>query len=121
MGYNKLFTNVLRSRCRHTKQKDTGLAAFTQKSKLYDEYVTAKSFLKEVVSLREVNEFHEFCAEKLYSTVKNKTSADYEFCIMLLYSRRGSLDINPVRASLYDMLPQALIDVNILTEKVQGQ
>ena len=40
---------------------------------------------------------------------------------MLLYSRRGSLDINPIRASSLDLIPQDLIDVDIYTVKTQGQ
>src|SRR5574343_561911 len=110
---NCFYTNILRSRCRHTKQKDTGLAVLKQNG---DILVEPLSFFKEIVSLREVNEFHEFCAEKLY---QNLYRNGYEFSISLLYSRRVSLDINPIRATNIDMIDKNLIDVNILTKKTQ--
>ena len=55
---NKYFTNALRSRCRHTKQKDTGAAYINIITK--DTVVDPVSLFKQIVSLREVNEFHEF-------------------------------------------------------------
>lgn len=112
------YTNVLRSRCRHTKQKDTGTAAMMQYNPASS--VTADSFFRQVVSLREVDEFHEFCAEKLFSSVIEK-NPKHDFCIVLLYSRRGSLDINPVRATDSRFIDKDLIDVYSLTEKCQGQ
>lgn len=112
------FTNVLRSRCRHTKQKDTGTAYFYIKTKTGK--VRLRSLLEEVVSLREVNEFHEFCAEKLYKAISEHPDVS-ECMVMLLYARRGSLDINPVRATRYDLIPDALINPSILTQKTLGQ
>lgn len=112
------FTNVLRSRCRHTKQKDTGTAFFKIKTKRGT--VIATELLKLVVSLREVNEFHEFCAEKFYTTIMS--SPYVESCVvMLMYARRGSLDINPVRATYEEDIPQALIIPSIYTKKTMGQ
>lgn len=113
-----VYTNVLRSRCRHTKQKDTG--AFYLKVKLKNAKLDLLSILKEVISLREVNEFHEFCAEKLFTALKSHPEVE-DCCVMLLYSRRGSWDINPVRATSYDMIPTVLKNVNHYTVKQQGQ
>ncbi len=115
---SKTFTNVLRSRCRHTKQKDTGAAYFkiiTKKGSLNN-----KELLKLVISLREVNEFHEFCCEKLYTEIM-KNPLVHECSVMLLYARRGSLDINPVRASSPALISSALKDINFFTKKAQGQ
>ena len=114
------FTNVLRSRCRHTKQKDTGTAVLWHDSA--DTWVVDPvSFLRQVISLREVNEFHELCAEKLFLDVKSKVPPEDEVTILLLYSRRGSLDINPVRSTDIDAIPSELLDVETLTLKTQGQ
>lgn len=113
-----VMTNILRSRCRHTKQKDTGAAYFriiTEKGK-----VDIKSLLKEVIALREVNEFHEFCSEKLFNTIKANPKVK-DCTVMLLYSRRGSLDINPVRSTRYDLIPEALVDTTYYTTKAMGQ
>jgi len=115
---SKLFTNVLRSRCRHTKQKDTGAAYFkiiTKRGSVY-----GKELLKLVISLREVNEFHEFCCEKLYLEIM-KNPLVHECSVMLLYARRGSLDINPVRASSTMLISSALKNVGFYTKKAQGQ
>lgn len=113
-----VFTNVLRSRCRHTKQKDTGAAYFIIKTK--EGEVDLQSLLKEVVALREVNEFHEFCSEKLFTAIKNHPLVT-DCMVMLLYARRGSLDINPVRATDVKLIPTALINPDVYTKKAMGQ
>lgn len=106
----------LRSRCRHTKQKDTGVASVyiagpnvLSKNTVY-QYITA---------MRETNEFHEFCAEKLYVNINR--GGDFSSVIVgLFYTRRGSLDINPIRynKNLNDHAKwyiEDFIDVNKLT------
>jgi len=115
---NKFFTNALRSRCRHTKQKDTGAAYISINTK--NCLLQPMSLFKQIVSLREVNEFHEFCAEKLYTEIMKHPEVD-SCLVTLLYSRRGSLDINPTRGTRYDMLPQYLTDVKYYTAKAMGQ
>jgi len=113
-----VMTNLLRSRCRHTKQKDTGAAYFRIVTKTGT--VDLQSLLKEVIALREVNEFHEFCSEKLFKAITNHP--DVEDCVvMFLYARRGSLDINPVRASKEYLIPKELIDTGFYTKKAMGQ
>lgn len=82
--------NALRSRCRHTKQKDTG-TAFIQASN-----IDPISLVRELVSLRELNEFHEIGCEKLFKAL---IEIDPSANIACFYNRRGSLDINPVRYS----------------------
>jgi len=112
------FTNVLRSRCRHTKQKDTGAAYFHIITK--EGTVDEIELLKLVISLREVNEFHEFCAEKLYTEIMANPLVK-DCCVMLLYSRRGSLDICPVRSSKPALIPKALRSTDFYTRKAMGQ
>ena len=114
----KVFTNALRSRCRHTKQKDTGAAYFHIKTE--GGILDLQSLLKEVIALREVNEFHEFCSEKLFTALTSVPQVK-DCVVMLLYSRRGSLDINPVRATRLELIPQALIDAKVYTKKAMGQ
>ncbi|NDD52397.1 hypothetical protein EBZ39_00705 [bacterium] len=116
---SKYFTNALRSRCRHTKQKDTG-AAYIHIITKNGMKVDPTSLFKQIVSLREVNEFHEFCAEKLFTTIMAHEEVQ-DCCVTLLYARRGSLDINPVRASNVSLIPDKLINVNSYTKKTMGQ
>jgi 7-cyano-7-deazaguanine reductase len=120
-GKQRISTNALRSRCRHTKQKDTGLAMIEHSSAHHQ--IDPLSMFKQIVSLREVNEFHEFCAEKLFVELQKVSNPEDRMVVTLLYSRRGSLDINPIRATNHESLKDyaALIDVNQLTKKVQGQ
>ena len=116
--YNRFFTNALRSRCRHTKQKDTGAAYISINTK--NCLIDPMSLYKQIVSLREVNEFHEFCAEKLYTEIIKHE--EVESCLVtLLYSRRGSLDINPTRGTNLQMLPEHLINTKYYTTKAMGQ
>ena len=115
---SKFFTNALRSRCRHTKQKDTGTAYIHIITKGC--IVNPSTLFKQIVSLREVNEFHEFCAEKLYTSIKSHPAV-IDCAVTLLYARRGSLDINPTRASRADLLPSVLINSNVYTKKAMGQ
>lgn len=118
----RMYTNILRSRCRHTRQKDTGSAFISVVSQT--KKVSPLSVLKQVVSLREVNEFHEFCAEKLYVEILKSAPSDVKTSVALLYSRRGSLDINPVRATDIETLNKEnaeLLNINTLTFKTQGQ
>jgi 7-cyano-7-deazaguanine reductase len=112
------YTNVLRSRCRHTKQKDTGTAFFKIKTK--KGIVIPEKLLQMVISLREVNEFHEFCAEKLYTSIMSNPAID-SCVVILMYARRGSLDINPVRATHGTDIPTSLITSYIYTKKTMGQ
>ena len=115
---NKFFTNALRSRCRHTKQKDTG-AAYISINTL-DSVLKPESLFKQIVSLREVNEFHEFCAEKLYTEIMKCPEVE-SCCVTLLYARRGSLDINPCRATSFELLPPVLFNSKYYTKKAMGQ
>jgi 7-cyano-7-deazaguanine reductase len=115
---NKFFTNALRSRCRHTKQKDTGAAYISINT--IDSVLCPISLFKQIISLREVNEFHEFCAEKLYTEIMKCPEVE-SCCVTLLYARRGSLDINPCRATSHDLLPPVLYNTKYYTKKAMGQ
>lgn len=97
----------LRSRCRHTKQKDTGVALIKTNQ-------PNENIARQIISFREVNEFHEFCCEKLAHQL---SQFDDNVIVAFFYNRRGSLDINPIRWSVNEDLPVELleyIDVNNL-------
>jgi len=115
----KLSTNVLRSRCRHTKQKDTGSAYINFVVKPGYK-INVESVLRQILQLREKNEFHEFCAEVLYTKFVNQKGIE-DVMVSLLYARRGSLDINPVRTSNIKLIPEVMINPEIYTKKTMGQ
>lgn len=116
-------TNILRSRCRHTKQKDTGTAILYHEPTQDSGKIDPVSFMKQVISLRELDEFHEFCAERLFVQCKSVIGDSDELLLALMYARRGSLDINPVRTSLscrsYSEI-ESFITATTLTQPVFG-
>jgi 7-cyano-7-deazaguanine reductase len=115
----KFGTNVLRSRCRHTKQKDTGSGyIYLELEPGYE--LNVENVLRQILQLREKNEFHEFCSEVLFTKFIGQEGVK-ECMVTLLYARRGSLDINPVRASKPELIPQVMKDVNLYTKKAMGQ
>lgn len=105
----------LRSRCRHTKQKDTGSAIVW----LNKTTIETQSIYNQINSMRETNEFHEFCAERLFTSLDANTNNSV--IVALLYTRRGSLDINPIRFSrdlpkdIYVEYIEKFVDSKILT------
>ena len=115
----KLSTNVLRSRCRHTKQKDTG-SAYIYFAVKPGYKINVENVLRQVLQLREKNEFHEFCAEVLYTKFIGQEGIE-DVMVSLLYARRGSLDINPVRTSNIKLIPEVMINPEIYTKKTMGQ
>lgn len=120
-GIHKVHTNILRSRCRHTKQKDTGTAVIRYSSKCL---ITPESLFKGVASLREMNKFHEETVEVMYNNLSKVLFAADPYArltVAFLYSRRGSLDISPIRSSDRCFMFEKFTDCSILSEKVQGQ
>lgn len=89
---HSIYMPTLRSRCRHTKQKDSGAVSIIIKT---GACVNVSDVMKYVYSLREVNEFHEFCAEKIYTEVKKAYGGLVS--VHCFYARRGGIDISPCR------------------------
>lgn len=100
-------THILRTRCRVTKQKDSGHAFFQFQTK--GAYLLPESLLKNIIAIRETEEFHEFCAEKLFIQLKQCPFLT-QATVSLFFARRGAIDINPIRATDINLLPKSLID-----------
>lgn len=89
-------TNALRSNCRVTNQPDWGdVFVYIKGSENIDE----ASFLKYVVSIRRENHFHEEICEAIYKRLFDLFDKKTDIMVACLYTRRGGIDINPVRAS----------------------
>lgn len=93
--YERWRSYSLRSNCRVTNQPDWGDVFVHIKG---DKSVTPESLLKYIVSMRKENHFHEEIAECIYTRLFNLIEPD-ELFVACLYTRRGGIDINPVRAS----------------------
>jgi len=90
-----LFSNLLKSNCLVTGQPDWGSVQISYKGKKIDR----DGLLKYIVSFRNHNEFHEQCVERIYMDIMRRCKPS-ELTVYARYTRRGGLDINPIRSSL---------------------
>jgi 7-cyano-7-deazaguanine reductase len=90
----QLFTNLLKSNCPVTMQPDwaTLMIAYTGQK------IDYTSLLNYVIALRNLNEFHEQCVEKIYVDIHKACKPEY-LRVYARYTRRGGIDINPYRCS----------------------
>ena len=93
--YRLKFTS-LRSNCRITHQPDFGDVFIYYKS---DRHILEKSLIEYLVSFRNEYHFHEECCEMIYKRLYDILDKDDELAVCILYTRRGGIDINPVRMS----------------------
>ena len=93
--YERWRSYSLRSNCRVTNQPDWGDVYVHIKG---DNAVTPESLLQYIVSMRKENHFHEEICECIYKRLWDLLQPE-ELLVACLYTRRGGIDINPVRAS----------------------
>jgi 7-cyano-7-deazaguanine reductase len=113
-------TNSLRSNCRVTNQPDWGDVFIFIKG---EKTITPDSFLKYIVSMRKENHFHEEICECIYKRLYDLLNPD-ELFVACLYTRRGGIDINPVRASSSILLESeagSLISTKTMSFKTMRQ
>lgn len=92
----KLISSLLRSNCEVTGQPDWGRVFIQYKG---DKKIDHSSLLKYIVSYRRHKEFHEPTCERIYQDLYN--ILDPEFLLVICqYTRRGGIDINPVRCNI---------------------
>jgi len=89
-----LHSHLLKSNCLITNQPDWASVVI--------EYTGPKikreALLRYLISFRLHNEFHEHCVERIYRDISKKC-APQKLSVQALYTRRGGLDINPIRTS----------------------
>lgn len=92
--------DALRSRCKITHQPDWGDLFISYRS---NKHISEESLVKYFTSFRGENHFHEeimeCCYKRLYDLLGVKTDEKASLFTAALYTRRGGIDINPVRAS----------------------
>ncbi len=88
--------NAMRSNCRVTHQPDFGDIYIYYKSKLH---IVEKSLIKYLTSFRNEFHFHEECCEMIFKRLMDLLDSSDEVFVCALYTRRGGIDINPVRWS----------------------
>jgi len=116
-----LRSSSLRSNCRVTNQPDWGdVFVYTKGPKT----VSAESLLRYIVSMRKENHFHEEICECIYKRLYDLMGDSCDILVACLYTRRGGIDINPVRASNEDLLFRvagALVEPSIVNVKTLRQ
>lgn len=110
-------SNLLRSNCRVTHQPDWGDVFIHVKTSTQIDFASVAQY---IVSHRSLNHFHEEICEMLYMHFQ-KAYTPEELMVMCLYTRRGGIDINPVRASDEKLIPSAFTHFETLIERTFRQ
>lgn len=84
----------LRSNCRVTHQPDFGDVYIHYSSK---KHIDEASLVQYLVSFRSEYHFHEECCEMIYKRLLDLLDKEDELFVCALYTRRGGIDITPVR------------------------
>lgn len=113
----KTGTHLLRSNCKITNQPDWGSAYIYIKGKQVPEET---SLLQYLVSIRNENHFHEEICEMIYKRLWDKFKPE-QLMVACIYTRRGGIDICPLRASHQELLNLNLIKSEVLTSKLLRQ
>jgi 7-cyano-7-deazaguanine reductase len=113
----RIATHLLRSNCKITHQPDWGSAFIHIKATVSPDVM---SILKYIVSLRNENHFHEEICEMLFQRLMAAFSPD-QLMVACLYTRRGGIDICPVRATHPYLMPNALVSRGMLSDKLLRQ
>ena len=93
---NYLMFNSLRSNCRVTHQPDFGDVFIYYKSQ---NHLDEASLVKYLCSFRSEYHFHEECCEMIFKRLYDLLDKYDELFVCALYTRRGGIDICPVRFS----------------------
>jgi 7-cyano-7-deazaguanine reductase len=95
-----LVSNLLKSNCLVTGQPDWGSVQVRYTGAQIDQ----EGLLRYLVSFRNHNEFHEQCVERIFMDVWRRCKPS-RLAVYARYTRRGGLDINPLRTSHPMALP----------------
>lgn len=109
----QVYSTLLRSNCKITFQPDWGNVYISMKG---NELPTYESLLKYLVSFRDEKHFHEEICESIFYHL-NRIFNPEEMMVACLYTRRGGIDICPVRTNSYELLPIFLCDTEVLSAK----
>ena len=113
----KVATHLLRSNCKVTFQPDWGSAFIYMRG---ENKPDETSLLQYLVSFRNENHFHEEVCEMIYKRLWDRFHPD-ELAVTCIYTRRGGIDITPVRVSHNKLVPKFLSDEKALSHKLLRQ
>lgn len=94
MVSESLTSDLLKSNCLITNQPDWGSVQITYQGPQIDR----ASLLRYLISFRSHNEFHEQCVERIFQDLRQMCECEV-LTVSARYTRRGGLDINPIRSN----------------------
>ena len=89
----EIYSNLLKTNCPVTGQPDWGTIHVKYQA---DREIDEESLLRYIVSYRNAQDFHEACCEKIFTDIYKKITPK-KLMVKCYYTRRGGIDINPVR------------------------
>lgn len=89
-----LYSNLLKSNCPVTGQPDWATVEIRYRGPGIDR----EGLLRYIVSFREHQDFHEHCVERMFLDISERCRPEF-LQVYARYTRRGGLDINPLRCS----------------------
>ncbi|MCZ2498336.1 NADPH-dependent 7-cyano-7-deazaguanine reductase QueF [Xylophilus sp. Kf1] len=95
-----LVSHLLKSNCLVTNQPDWGSVQIRYSGPQIEQ----AGLLQYLVSFRNHNEFHEQCVERIFMDIWSRCRP-LKLAVLARYTRRGGLDINPLRTSHPQALP----------------
>ncbi|GAB2464924.1 NADPH-dependent 7-cyano-7-deazaguanine reductase QueF [Comamonas humi] len=95
-----LTSGLLKSNCLVTGQPDWGSVQISYSGP----EINQAGLLQYIVSFRNHNEFHEQCVERMFMDIWTRCTP-IKLTVYARYTRRGGLDINPIRTSHPQRLP----------------
>ena len=113
----KLRSNLLRSNCRVTNQPDWGDVFIYMKG---GSLPGADSLAKYIVSHRTVSHFHEEICEMIFAHLTERFGPG-QLMVSCLYTRRGGIDINPIRATHSSLIPEFFTNPEYIIRKTLRQ
>lgn len=96
-----LHSHLLRSLCPVTGQPDWASVWVHYKGRTLDH----ASLLRYIVSFRQHQEFHEQCVERMFGDIASVLQPEI-LHVQAFYTRRGGMDINPLRSTDASLRPQ---------------
>jgi 7-cyano-7-deazaguanine reductase len=110
-------SDLLRSNCRVTNQPDWG-DLFVEMTTKHE--IELGSVMEYLVSFRKENHFHEEVVEMIYKRFSDVFNPE-KLMVAAMYTRRGGIDINPIRASHLELLDTVLLSPEVRVDKTLRQ
>lgn len=110
----ELYSNLLRSNCEITNQPDWGRVFISYEPG--EKEVTYESLLEYIISIRTHQAFHEPTCEMIYNDLFELLKPK-KLLVLCQYTRRGGIDINPIRFTHRELAPETIIQLPKLIQQ----